>query len=258
MGILIRLLVQTALMAAGGTGAPPPAGGKPGEEARAKILDAAVAYYAAQGFGRPALDTIAGNAGVSAGDALVLFGDEEKLRQACDEHVLAALVGWAHEKATLEGMSEVMRSYMADPLSYQAQIGYLGKVVAENAPAAARFTGVLVDESESIIRAGIADGTMRPSEDPRALAVLLATTVLGMVTMTPHIERILGVSDSGGASDSQQLMMLRLSVPALELYTHGLYTNDSYLRLVREAVSALRPPQNGAEAPGAASQQGGP
>ena len=128
--------------------------------------------------------------------------------------------------------------------------------MSENTPAAARFTDVLIDESESIIRAGISEGIMRPCDDPRALAVLLAVTVLGMVTMAPHIERTLGVPAS------QQQMLLRLAVPAMEVYTRGLYTDDSYLTLVREAVSALRPapdeePTAGMESPGAPSHQGG-
>lgn len=140
-------------------------------------------------------------------------------------------------------MSEVMRSYVADPRRYQAQIGYLGRAVAENTPAAAHFIDVLVDESESIIRAGISDGTMRPSDDPRALAVLLATTMLGLVTMAPHAERTLGVPAS------QQQMLLRLAVPALEVYTHGLYTDDSYLRLVRDAVRSLASAQQHGHTP---------
>jgi hypothetical protein len=114
--------------------------------------------------------------------------------------------------------------------------------VAENAPAAARFIDVLVDESETIIRAGISDGTMRPSDDPRALAALIAATVLGLVTMAPHLERTLGLGPS------QQQMLLHLAVPALELFTHGLYTDDSYLSLVREAVSFLPPTEHEREA----------
>lgn len=238
MGRLIRLLVQSALMA-----------GDRDDGARARVRDAAVVHYAAVGFGRPGLDEIARAAGANTDDILVLFGNEEGLRQACDDYVLQALVGWAHEKATLEGMSEVMRSYQADPGDYQAQISYLGRVVAENTPAAARFIDVLVDESETIIRAGILDGTMRPSDDPRALAVLTATMVLGLITMGPHIERTLGLPAS------QQQMLLRLALPALELYTHGLYTNDSYLRLVRGAVSALQSPPNERETPGTGSPE---
>jgi AcrR family transcriptional regulator len=244
VGIIIRFLIQRALLAGDGADSPSAAGAKPVEGARARVLDAAVAHFAAEGFTRPGLEKIARTAGVSTRDALVLFESEDKLREACDDYVLSALVGWAQEKATLAGMSQIMSSYIADPGGYQAQLGYLGRVVSENTRAAARFTDVLVDESESIIRAGIKEGTMRPFDDPRALAVLLAVTVLGMVTMAPHIERTLGVPAS------QQEMLLRLAVPAMEVYTHGLYTDDSYLTLVREAVSALRPAPYDESAPG--------
>ncbi|GAA4042091.1 TetR family transcriptional regulator [Arthrobacter methylotrophus] len=247
MGKLIRLLTRTAMMAGDQIRTPPLSGGPQDDDKRARVLDTAITHFAATGFATPGLAEIARTAGVATDDILALFGDEEGLRRACDDHVLEAVVGWAREKATLEGMREVMRSYQADPRNYQAQMAYLGRVVVENTPAAPRFIDVLVDESEAIIRAGIRDGTMRPSDDPRALAVLTATTVLGLITMAPHIERALGLPAS------QQQMLLRLALPALEIYTHGLYTNDSYLTLVRGAVSALQQTQQEEQTPGTGS-----
>lgn len=235
---MIGLLIRTALMAGSGTGPAPSPAKKQANTMRARALDTAVAHFAAAGFNKPALDEIARAASVGTDDVVALFGNEGELRQTCDDYVLGALVGWAHQKATLAGMSDVMRSYTADPGSYRTKIDYLGRVVAENAPPAARFFEVLVDESETIIRAGIRDGNMRPSDDPRALAALIAATVLGLVTMAPHIERTLGLGPL------QQQMLLHLAVPALELFTHGLYTDDAYLSLVRQAVSLLPPTDN--------------
>jgi hypothetical protein len=60
-----------------------------------------------------------------------------------------------------------------------------------------------------------------------------------MVTMARHIQRTLGLPAS------QEQMLLRLALPALELYTHDLYTDDSYLTLVRNALSTSQPPPNG-------------
>lgn len=238
MSGMIGLLIRTALMAGSGTGPAPSPAKKQANTMRARALDTAVAHFAAAGFNKPALDEIARAASVGTDDVVALFGNEGELRQTCDDYVLGALVGWAHQKATLAGMSDVMRSYTADPGSYRTKIDYLGRVVAENAPPAERFFEVLVDESETIIRAGIRDGTMRPSDDPRALAALIAATVLGLVTMAPHIERTLGLGPL------QQQMLLHLAVPALELFTHGLYTDDAYLSLVRQAVSLLPPTDN--------------
>ncbi|WP_219816545.1 TetR/AcrR family transcriptional regulator [Arthrobacter sp. Y81] len=250
MGGLIRVLVGTAMMGSV-TGPTPLTPEKQKDGMRARVLDAAVAHFAAVGFSKPALDQITRAAGVDADDVAALFGSEDGLRRACDDHVLGALVGWAHQKATLAGMGDVMRSYTADPSSYRTQIDYLGRVMAENAPAAARFFDVLVDESETIIRTGISDGTMRPSDDPRALAALTAATVLGLLTMAPHIERALGLGES------QQQMLFHLAVPALELFTHGLYTDDSYLSLVRRAVSFLPPTEHDRQQQDTPSQQDG-
>jgi TetR/AcrR family transcriptional regulator, regulator of cefoperazone and chloramphenicol sensitivity len=234
---LMVWLMQSALLAGDDAAAATPPADQGDDSARVRVRDTAVAHFAFAGFGKSGLEEIARAAGVTTDDIVALFGNEEGLRRACDDYVLQALVGWAHEKATLEGMRQVMLSYQADPGSYQAQISYLGRAVAENTPAAARLVDVLVDESESIIRDNIRDGTMRPSDDPRALAVLIATTVLGLVTMAPHIERALGLPAS------QQQMLLRLALPALEIYTHGLYTNDAYLSLVRDALAEFHPPQ---------------
>lgn len=66
-----------------------------------QVLDAAVAHFAAAGFNKPALDQIARAASVGTDDVVALFGNEDGLRQACDDFVLEALVGWARQKATL-------------------------------------------------------------------------------------------------------------------------------------------------------------
>lgn len=164
---------------------PPVTGEKPNESVKGRVLDTTIEYYSNHGFSRPGIDEIARAAGLSAEDVTSHFASEERLRQACDESVLRSVVGWAREKATLEGMSDVMRSYLADSRSYQMHLDYLGRVVAEDTPAAERFidvlvdeSEVLVDESETTIRAGIMDGTMRSSDDPRALAVFIAATAL--------------------------------------------------------------------------------
>ncbi|MFC5130345.1 hypothetical protein [Paeniglutamicibacter kerguelensis] len=242
---MIRLLTQMALMVGNGPDSAPSMDEKPQEDIKASILKSGIAHFATEGFSKPSLDEIAHAAGVNASDVVELFENRDGLRQACDESVLQTLVRWAHEKATLEGMNEVMHSYMVDPGSYQMQMSYLGRVVRENGSVAARFVDVLVDESEAIIKASIIDGIMRPSDDPRALAVLVATTALGMIIMAPHIERILGLPAS------QQQMLRRLAMPALELYTYGLYTNDSYLKLVREAISTLNVPPQDSQIPDA-------
>src|SRR5699024_11466848 len=55
--------------------------------ARARIRDAAIECFGQQGFG-VSVRAIAKHAGVSAGLVIHHFGSKEKLREACDDHVI--------------------------------------------------------------------------------------------------------------------------------------------------------------------------
>src|ERR687885_426871 len=55
--------------------------------ARARIRDAAIRRFGAEGFGAP-VRAIAAEAGVSPGLVIHHFGSKDGLRAACDEHVL--------------------------------------------------------------------------------------------------------------------------------------------------------------------------
>jgi AcrR family transcriptional regulator len=105
------------MMAGSGTGRDPSPAENQENRMRVRVLDAADAHFVAAGFSKPALDEIVRAASVGTDDVVALFGNEDGLRRACDDYVLGALVGWAHQKATLAGMSDVMRSYVADPRS---------------------------------------------------------------------------------------------------------------------------------------------
>lgn len=211
------------------------------DTAQQRIRDAAIRHYAAEGFSKPGLQAIAEAALVGPDVMASCFAGEAELRGACDEFVLQTLVGWARIKATVSGLQEIMGTYMADPDAYQVLIDYLGRSVAENTEGAAKFVDVLVDETESILKAGADDGTMRPSSDPRAMAVLVTVSVLAFAMMMPHIERSL---DSHG---TRLQVMMRLALPALELYTHGLYADEAFLNTVRDA---LKPDSEAGGTPG--------
>jgi hypothetical protein len=93
---------------------------------------------------------------------------------------------------------------------------------------------MLVDEAEAIHRAGVADGTMHPSSDPRALAVLNVLTSLSVLTMAPALTRSLGHESFGPE------VLHRMALPTLELYTRGLYTDDTPLKAAQDAWTAAR------------------
>ncbi|MFC7111563.1 hypothetical protein ACFQQB_70920 [Nonomuraea rubra] len=167
--------------------------------------------------------------------ALVIhhFGSKDRLRAVCDDHVLAALTrrGRAAGAAGLQGLAG---EYLADPEEYHLHVRYMARAVEDDSPAGAAFVTTMVDETEAILRAGIADGSMRPSSDVRALAVLSVLTSLATLTMPPSLARALGHERFGPE------VLRRLALPTIEVYTHGLYTDDAVLEAAANALSADR------------------
>lgn len=198
--------------------------------AQAKIRNAAIARFATVGFSNTNLRAIAADAGVSASLVIHHFGSKEKLRAVCDDYVLGALVTRARNESDLAGMRETVSDYLANSAEYDLELQYMARAIAEDSPAASRFATSMVDESEAVLRAGMADGSMRPSSDPRALAVLTVMTSLAMLTMPAEIARTLG------PEFTMKSAMTRIALPVLEVYTHGLYTDDTLLRSLADLL----------------------
>jgi AcrR family transcriptional regulator len=206
--------------------------------ARARIRDAAITHFAEHGFTRANLRAIAGTAGVSSGLVVHHFGSKERLREACDEHVLGVLVRRARDVES-DRRQDLFREYLADPEGYRLHLRYMARAIQDDTPAAGRFVDTLVEESEAILRAGIEEGSMRPSSDPRALAVLTVLTSITTLTMAPPFARALGQPEFGPDT------LRRLALPTLELYTYGLYADDTALRAARDAVAGTPRDEDG-------------
>ncbi|GAA3558347.1 TetR family transcriptional regulator [Nonomuraea rosea] len=200
--------------------------------AQAKIRDAAIAHFARDGFQKTNLRAVAATAGVSAGLVIHHFGSKEKLRAVCDDHVLRILVQRARDDARPAGMQDVLRDYLSNPEEYRLQVQYMARAIEEDTPAAATFVGTMVDESEEVLRAGIADGSLHPSSDVRALAVFTVLTSLAMLTMAAPLARALGHDRFGPE------VLHRMALPTLELYTHGIYADDTVLQAAKAAWTA--------------------
>ena len=126
-------------------------------------------------------------------------------------------------------MQDLVGTYLSSPEEYQLHVQYMARAIQEDAPAASTFVDVMVEESEAIFRAGAAAGTMRPSSDPRALAVLNLLLGLAVLTMAPPLTRALGHQGLGPD------VLRRIAVPSFELYTHGLYTDNMLPQTTQEA-----------------------
>lgn len=203
----------------------------------ARIRDAAIRCFAADGFRKTSIRAIAAVSEVSPGLVIHHFGSKEKLRETCDDYVLQAMVERANNKANPIGLQAIMREYLADPEEYNVDVAYLGKALAEDSPAGRKFADIMTDETEAIIKAGIADGSMNPTSDIRVVAAMIVMTSLSILTMPGYLSRTLGFDAIGPE------LMRRMALPSLELYTHGLYADDTFLKAARETLAATSNPR---------------
>jgi hypothetical protein len=116
-------------------------------------------------------------------------------------------------------------------------IRYLTAVLAEDSPAVAHLVDELVADSADYLEAGVEAGSIRPSRDPHARAVVLTLSSLGSLVMHRHLTRLLGVDLTAAEPDPGPLSAY--AGPLYELYTHGLFTPEFGERATA-ALAALR------------------
>jgi len=198
--------------------------------AQARIRNAAIIRFGDLGFTGANVRDIAAEAGVSPALVLHHFGSKAGLRAACDEYVLRSLVQLARDDASAAGVVAALGSFLGGSSELDGLVRYMVRSIEEDSPTADQFVEALVTESEKIFADGIADGSMRPTSDLRALAVLTVLNSLALLTMPRPIARALGYD----SLNSQ--IMTRMTRPALELYTYGLYTDDTMLKSIQAAL----------------------
>ncbi|MEH0109498.1 TetR family transcriptional regulator [Tersicoccus sp. MR15.9] len=199
---------------------------------RARLRDAAVVRFARDGFHRTTVRAIAADAGVSPALLIHHFGSKDDLRLACDEHVLGWFVAQARAEATTEGIRTVITAFFADPDRYRVPMDYMARAIVEGTATGAHFVDTMIDETEHYVLAGMAGGTIQPVADPRAMAVFIASGSLGMLLAPDHLARNLGLEGRNPE------VMRRVAGPALQLYTTGLYTDDTVQRVAEESLTA--------------------
>jgi AcrR family transcriptional regulator len=202
---------------------------------RARIRDAAVARFGAQGFARTSVREIAADAGVSAALVIHHFGSKAELRRACDDWLVAELMG---EKAQLgtASVAATMRAWLDDPSRFRPYLDYVSSMLADGTDGGARLFDLLLAETRAMLDAGVDDGTMRHSSDPELRAVLVTLYGLAPLLLRDQLARALGAPIDSPAT------LRRMTVPTLELYTHGLYADERMLEAARAAVASATGP----------------
>ena len=196
--------------------------------ARARIRDAAVARFGRDGFRAP-VRTIAEDAGVSAGLVIHHYGSKDALRAACDEHVLTVIREQKSAAITLASPSETI-GLLAGVQEYAPLFAYIVRSLLDGGALAGHFVDGLVDDAVAYLKAGEEAGTVRRSADPAGRARQVVATQVGLLVMA-QLDAAAGHGIAPTESPAAAITQLydRAMLAGLELYTHGLFTDSSYL-----------------------------
>ncbi len=230
----------------------------PDRTARARIRDAAIARFGADGIAATSLRTIAADAGVSPALVIHHFGSKEALRASCDAHVAAAVrEGKSAAMAGgpgLDALAAIRRLDDAVPL-----LRYLARVLVEPSPRVAALVDEMVADAVAYTAEGERTGFLRPSADPRARAAVMTIWSLGALALHDHVARLLGADLLDGTAG-----IAAYSLPALELLGEGVLTPEAHLQVgaaYRHVATSANAPSSATGPPGgrdAAADDGAP
>ncbi|MEX1280701.1 MAG: TetR family transcriptional regulator [Acidimicrobiia bacterium] len=205
---------------------------------KARIRDAAVGVFAAQGTAGTTARAVAEAAGVSPGLVIHHFDSMDGLRRACDEHIVERIRARKSDAMT-QGTDLDVLGALRDA-EYAPLTAYVARMLVEESPASDELVDHLVTDAEVYLEQGVEAGTLRPSADPRARARLLTLWSLGGLVLHRHMERLLGVDltapDVGTDPD-----IANYARPALELLGTGIFT-DEFLARVQQAFTEQETP----------------
>lgn len=204
--------------------------------ARARIRDSALLLFGRDGYLATSVRDVASHAGVSAGLVIHHFGSKDELRRECDTHVVRMIA----EKAELETKpsASVLQELMSDVEAFGPAIDYLARMLVDDSPQAERLFDLLFAETRAIYLEGVQAGSMNASSDEDLLAMLLLTGGLAPLLLRRHLTRIFQ------ADYLSPEFLNRLMVPTLELYTSGLYTDDTMLAAARQLAASTGEGEN--------------
>ncbi len=187
---------------------------------RARIRDAALVAFTEQGEAA-SIRQIARRAGVSPALVQHHFGTKANLRAACDEYVLSYFRD--HVVSGLDELGMAEPAYLAEVYaSAPVVIGYLNRLLLENAPDAQGVFDALVTLTEAYLPTD-------SSSPLRDRAAVLVAMKLGLLLLRPFVDRALGLAASHPAGDP------RISAAQLDLLNPALVTPE-VMAAARRAV----------------------
>ena len=203
----------------------------------ARIRDAAITEFAANGIAGTSIRTIATTAGVSPGLVIHHFGSKDDLRVACDEYV-AGIIRDVKGGAMASGggfdVTAAFRTVGEIPASK-----YLARTLVDGSPNVAELVDEIVKDAVDYLAIGVETGMVKPSNHERARAAIMVVWGLGALVLHEHLERLIGVDITADFSDDPKAVSAYMA-PILEIYAEGLLTDTTVQLMSGAFVDAPR------------------
>lgn len=196
---------------------------------RARIRDAAIELFAAQGFGGTSVKAIAEVAGVSPGLVIHHYGSKDALRRVCDEHVIAKLLDERFESVDTPS-ADLVQTLLAEASAAGPKFNYLTRLLAEPGEAGDELFARLVASTRQNLAQGRESGSIKPASDPDVTALLVTVFGVAQFLVRDRFANVLG-TDPFSAEGAA-----RLTLPTLEIFTYGLYADTDLLAAARNAL----------------------
>lgn len=182
------------------------------EQAKARILDAALALFRRLDYGQVSIRKVAAKAGCSPATIYNYYPSKDALYldvlKSGFEILLASFRAGADLNRPLESIRELARRLWRFSLDYPAYYDlmftlpvpkYLDYVGTDMERAAAEEKAVAVanlDLAQSLVEAAVAKGELAPTLDPRAAALLLMSAAHGVISL--HRSGVMAEIDAAG------------------------------------------------------------
>ena len=164
-----------------------------GKQTKDELLAIAVQMFAADGFQKTSLRSIAKQAGVSPALMIHHFGTKDKL---IDLAIVNTLGDWvAKEKlAMLDEQENQLSSWQSIMEQGATPLNFFRQVLIAGGKYAGRLFDVAVSESEALLKTVAENGQLKKVSDPHVTAILMTLSGMGSLILMEHIERHLGGS----------------------------------------------------------------
>ena len=149
--------------------------------------------FAADGFQKTSLRSIAKQAGGSPALMIHHFGTKDKL---IDLAIVNTLGDWvAKEKlAMLDDQENQLSSWQSIMEQGATPLNFFRQVLISGGKYAGRLFDVAVSESEALLKTVAENGQLKKVSDPHVTAILMTLSGMGSLILMEHIERHLGGS----------------------------------------------------------------